>query len=50
MPRGLKDEFMRARGRVPRHCRSCGKRFYVRANIPEEAGAAGAVPENSGDL
>jgi len=50
MPRGLKDEFMRARGRVPRHCRSCGKRFYVRTDISEKAGVAGAAPDNSGDL
>jgi hypothetical protein len=39
MPRGLKDEFMRARGRIPRHCRSCGKRFYVRAAELENAPA-----------
>jgi hypothetical protein len=30
MLQGLKDEFMRACGRIPRHCRFCGKRFYVR--------------------
>jgi DNA-directed RNA polymerase subunit RPC12/RpoP len=28
-PRGLKDDFMQGMGRIPRHCRSCGKRFYV---------------------
>ena len=29
---------MRRFGRIPRHCRSCGKRFYVRA---QEAGGQG---------
>jgi hypothetical protein len=27
---------MRWFGRIPRHCRSCGKRFYVR--VPEAGG------------
>jgi hypothetical protein len=30
MPRGLWDEIMRGAGRIPRHCRYCGKRFYVK--------------------
>ena len=30
MQRGMVDALMRWRGRIPRHCRSCGKRFYVR--------------------
>jgi hypothetical protein len=25
------DAVMLGFGRIPRHCRSCGKRFYVRA-------------------
>jgi hypothetical protein len=41
MPRGLKDEFMRVRGRIPRHCRSCGKRFYVRLTDTEKPATAG---------
>ena len=29
MPRGLRDAFMASLGRGPRHCRACGRRFYV---------------------
>jgi len=29
MPRGIWDEILRARERLPRHCRSCGKRFHA---------------------
>jgi hypothetical protein len=29
MPRGIRDAIMEGMGRIPRHCRSCGKRFYV---------------------
>jgi len=29
MPRGLWDEIMRGAGRIPRHCRYCGKRFHA---------------------
>jgi hypothetical protein len=31
MPRGISDLFMESLGKVPQHCRSCGKRFYVDA-------------------
>ena len=31
LPRGVIDMFMHGMGKVPRHCRSCGKRFYVNA-------------------
>ena len=31
MPRGIRDNIMFGLGKVPRHCRSCGKRFYVPA-------------------
>jgi transcription elongation factor Elf1 len=31
LPRGIRDMFMEGLGRAPRHCRSCGKRFYVKA-------------------
>ena len=40
MPRGISDLFMEGLGKVPRHCRSCGKRFYVdaaRAQSPAPA-------------
>jgi hypothetical protein len=30
LPRGLRDAFMRSLNCVPRHCRACGRRFYVR--------------------
>jgi len=37
---GIVDELMQRWGRVPRQCRFCGKRFYVResdlAEDPEE--------------
>jgi hypothetical protein len=29
LPRSLLDKAMRRLNRVPRHCRACGKRFYV---------------------
>jgi hypothetical protein len=29
LPRHLWDEIMRGFGRVPKQCRSCGKRFYI---------------------
>jgi hypothetical protein len=31
MPRGWRDAIMSAFGRIPRHCRFCERRFYVRA-------------------
>jgi hypothetical protein len=30
MPRGMWDSIMQGAGRIPRHCRSCGKRFHAR--------------------
>jgi hypothetical protein len=30
MPRGWRDAVMQACGRIPRHCRFCACRFYVR--------------------
>ncbi len=32
---GLWDEIMSGAGRVPRHCRSCGKRFHVKLEAIE---------------
>ena len=29
--RGVRDAVMRWVGRVPRHCRACGRRFFVKA-------------------
>jgi hypothetical protein len=29
MPRGLWDAIMEGAGRIPRHCRNCGKRFHA---------------------
>ena len=31
-PRGLWDAMMRRAGRLPRHCRSCGKRFHAKVD------------------
>jgi hypothetical protein len=36
------DAVMLGFGRIPRHCRSCGKRFYVRV---QEAGDQGPDEE-----
>jgi hypothetical protein len=33
MPRGLWDDIMIGAGRIPRHCRKCGKRFRAKLNI-----------------
>ena len=40
MPRGISDLFMEGLGKVPRHCRSCGKRFYVNAALVQAAEGA----------
>lgn len=42
MSRGIKDDIMFGKGRVPRHCRGCGKRFYTRD--PSLAAGAGDEP------
>jgi len=42
MSRGIKDDIMFGKGRVPRHCRGCGKRFYIRD--PSLAAGAGDEP------
>jgi hypothetical protein len=41
LPRGMWDAIMRALHRIPRHCRVCGRRFFVR----ESAVVAAATPE-----
>jgi len=30
LPRNFWDELMRSFRRIPKHCRACGKRFYIR--------------------
>jgi len=35
MPRGIWDAVMRRFGRVPRHCRFCEKRFYVKGKATD---------------
>jgi hypothetical protein len=30
LPKGIVDELMGRMGRIPRHCRACAKRFYMR--------------------
>jgi hypothetical protein len=39
--RGLLDAIMRRYGKIPRHCRFCGKRFYVPLESPQAAGWSG---------
>jgi len=29
LPRGILDAIMKRLHRIPRHCRACGRRFYV---------------------
>jgi hypothetical protein len=33
LSRGLLDRLMEKSGRIPRHCRVCGRRFYVKAAL-----------------
>jgi len=33
LPRGVLDALMKKMGKVPRHCRSCGNRFYLRPGL-----------------
>jgi len=40
-PRGIVDALMGRLGKVPRHCRACGKRFYA---LPSSAAPAPAEP------
>ena len=44
MPRGIADLFMEGLGKVPQHCRSCGKRFYVDAARAQAAPGPGESP------
>jgi hypothetical protein len=30
MPRGIWDAILRGAGRIPRHCRFCGRRFHAK--------------------
>jgi transcriptional regulator NrdR family protein len=32
-PRGMLDAFMKKWNRIPRHCRACGRRFYVHESV-----------------
>jgi hypothetical protein len=36
MPRGIWDDIMRGAGRIPRHCRFCGRRFHVKAEAIQQ--------------
>jgi len=44
MHRGLVDTLMAHFGRVPRHCRFCGKRFYAPSKAAE---AESALPPDA---
>ena len=36
LPRGLLDSLMGSWGRIPKHCRACGRRFYIdQGDVPE---------------
>jgi len=35
LPRGILDAIMKSWHRVPRHCRACGRRFYVRESVKQ---------------
>jgi len=48
MPRGWRDALMRVLGKVPRHCRFCERRFYVRWPADEVAAASGAIEATQG--
>jgi hypothetical protein len=43
MPRGWLDSLMRAFDRIPRHCRFCECRFYIRLT---NRGTEGAAPQD----
>jgi hypothetical protein len=44
LPRGLRDAFMRTLHRIPRHCRVCGRRFYVPESKPVASAGAPEQP------
>jgi len=44
MPRGWRDAVMRSFGKIPRHCRFCECRFYVR-HTAKGAAACAAAPD-----
>jgi hypothetical protein len=41
MPRGLRDAVMSWFGKIPRHCRSCEKRFYINKDVTLQPPALG---------
>jgi len=43
MPRGFYDALMRRFHRIPRHCRACGRRFYVLVEQPSTPSKPTAV-------
>jgi hypothetical protein len=38
MPRNFWDEVMRGFGRLPKHCRACGKRFFALERVDVSRG------------
>jgi hypothetical protein len=40
LPRGWRDAVMGTFGRIPRHCRFCAKRFYIRIAVDDPADSA----------
>jgi hypothetical protein len=52
IPRGFRDGFMAAWGGVPKHCRACGRRFYVcvrKAEEPDDSLPTPPAAENRDD-
>lgn len=45
MPRGIWDEIMRRFDRIPRHCRSCGRRFHPKVQDVKRSAALRAEEE-----
>ncbi len=45
---GVRDWVMRWAGKIPRHCRFCGKRFYIL--VPEAGEFAGQGPDEKGAI
>jgi Zn finger protein HypA/HybF involved in hydrogenase expression len=39
LQRGVRDAVMAYFGREPRHCRSCGRRFYIKSQTEKRAGS-----------
>jgi hypothetical protein len=49
MPRGIWDAVMSGMGRVPRHCRFCGRRFHPKIeDVERDAQSRDEMPNANG--